>query len=311
MKSYLKTIYERIEGDGDQFASSFNRPQLHQWIASNYANGHKSKTDYDIIIHWYDQEHPRITQYSFNSALETAKQYDDQKRQNAYNPTAELSTNDIELKFDDGKCWLNIHKDDIEPITHRLNYDCKQELNSSDRSWALRDSHDHYLCVIINTGENTNVIGYNNSNTNFPKEIKALCVKKGLEIVPEAFTDDALPEAISNGEINLDTIQDPSRVIKRLDPQSIIKCELMNKCHYAPLGTIFRIYQITGHTCLLVYVFCTMISHGITNTRDYGLVKSAVNSDQDALKILSNIQSNDTRPYAELAEQMVSEISHL
>lgn len=306
----LRSINERL--NTGEFAKSFNEPLLTDWITSNYDRGYGSRADYNLIVKWYKNKQPVISKYSFHDALINAKKYNESlKNTGVFNNNAEILNFNVEIKFDDGKYWSKIHPDDCNSLVHRMGSDYSKELKAvidGANGWALFDSQDNLLCILIDNGTDYPIILSKSDDTN--DQIYKLCIKKGIQPGHEAYSYNRLIEALMTNELDVDKIHDTKSLLDRLKPQDIIKCRLLHLSHHCKLAKIFDLYKLTGKTCLLEYIYCFMIVHGLTKHELFGMVKSEIaNNKQVGNKYKSG--SNDTRIFIDYMEEAQLDITRL
>lgn len=296
------------------FANSFGLPRISPWIVQQYNKGHQSHKDYEAIVKWVTNNNPNIDGYDFNNALKQARAYCDSIRQtDGFNPYSELQSKDVVIDFDNGKKWISIGADDCNAICHRLKYDCSQELQpvlaGEYNCYALQDAQDNTIGIYIDS-EPYQLIGqFGKPITGNHEEIKGLCVRKGINPIPEAYSDIGLAKALATKEIDIESLPDISSAIRRLSALDIINCGLLNYAHHAKIKTIYDLYSKTGHDCLLQYAMCYLIVNNHTSSPAYQKIKAAVKSNPVVSQIISS--SRDTRHYSDLLDQATSEISSL
>jgi hypothetical protein len=303
---YLDIIEAKINNDAESFAKALGMPRIQAWVISQYNKGYKSTKDYEEIVKWVNGNHPNITNYDFSNALKAAKEYTKSLKKKKFDKEKEIEINNEALKFEDGKRWVKI--EDIDILVNKLQYDCYDELNSADDCWALFDPQENLICVLYN-GQKCGVIGAFGNYPNYPNEIKKLCIRKGIDLIHEAYDDQQLIEALKTGQIDIDSQIDKRAVIKRLTCDDIIDCNLLKYSHYAPIKVVFDLYCKTGHNCLLTYVLCFLIVYGYVRSEAYNKVMALVKNNDEVKKLVSGLK--DTASYVSLLDQSVSDITNL
>jgi len=311
---FTQRLNSILAEDANTFADSFGLPRISPWIVQQYNKGHQSFKDYENIVRWVTNSNPNIQDYDFYSALKQAQEYCSSMRQDGFDPYTELQSKNVVIDFDSGKKWLAIGPEDCNTICHRLRYDCSAELQAvvdgDCNCYALQDPQDNTICIFLDS-EPYRLIGqFGNPVTNCHQEIKGLCVRKGIDIVPEAYSDLELPKALATKELNIDDVPDLSTVMKRLSSIDIINCNLINYAHYSTLKSVYDLYNKTGHNCLLVYAICYLVANGHTKTQAYNTVKAAVSQNPEVASTIEN-DGSDNRFYIKLMDDAAAEISSL
>lgn len=312
MPRYLDIIESRLNDDATAFASVFGQPRISPWIIDQYGKGHTSPRDYEKIVDWITNENPNLSDYNFSTALARAKQFIENRRKGDFDPYAELSSNNIVMDFDTGHKWLDINKSDLSAVINRLQFDCHDELSGvydgNGHCWALIDPQDNINCIMFKDDSKHGVIGSFGKPATYPKEIKSLCVRKGFDLVPEAYDDDGLSAALKSKALNVNNVRDKRELFKRISADDIITCGLLDHAHYAPMKTVYDLYCKTSHPCLLKYAMAYMVAHGHTSGGAYDSIKALVNSDPDLAEELSTIDAKDNRAYIDMMDDAISEI---
>jgi hypothetical protein len=311
----LEKINAKLNDNAEEFASLFSMPRISPWIIQQFNKGYKSINDYKKIIKWVTNNNPNLNDFDFNSALKRAESFLANYSNNHYDPYMELYSNDIALKFDDGKKWLIINKEDCNAICHRLQYDCSDYLrevyNNNNMCWALQDPQDKTICIAIINDNSLKIIGqFGDKPSGCHEEIKRLCVLKGIELPIEAYNHNQLIKALANGEININNI-DIRETMKRLSPIDIINCNLLNYSHYCNIETIYKLYNKTKHDCLLKYAMAYLISYGLTKTKAYRTIKIAVSNNKNIANFISSINDHSTSKWHQIMDDSLQEIQNL
>jgi hypothetical protein len=314
-RSLTEAIGNRLKAE--EFANSIGDIKIKPWVVKNYQKGYVSPEDYKMIIQWIKEQNPNINSYGFEDALGRARNYLSSKKKNDANfdRHAEISGEDHEMDFEDGKFWNIIYPEDCNAIVNRIGFDCSEEIgkikNGYANGWGLFDDQDNLLCVMMKPADGcTKVFGYGGQQSViYHKEIHDLCVRKGIPPIPEAYNDSELIEAIQTGLINIKDVHDLREMFKRLKPEDIVSCKLTKYIHYCPLAVAYEVFKLTNLTPILKYLFCLLVSHGFTNTNLYKLVRKDVMSNSSLHSEMSEIDSIDTRVYVDKMEEAIKEIS--
>lgn len=309
-KKYIKLIESRLT-DPESFAKSFGAEHIHPWIIDQYKKGFNSHKDYEQIVKWVIDNNPNIDDLDFNTALRNANNYFDSKKKSNFDPYMEVHSGNVLIDFDNGNKWINIDNNDIDGVVNRLQFDCYGDLKDVDNCWALIDPQENFLCVAYCLSNKIGVIGKMGSYPNFHDEIKSLCVRKGFDLVPEAFNNSSLVGAIKIKQLNIDGVRDKRSVMSRLSPNDIIDCNLLSYAHYCPIKTIYELYKMTSHDCLLVYAFCYLICNNNMDSKAYKILKNEVNNNENVRSIFNHIDGSDSRAYSKVMEESISEIINL
>lgn len=311
---YIKLIESRLEDDAQKFASVYDS-KIRSWIIDCYSKGYKSSRDYDDINKWIISTNHNINNYSFDSALSQAKSYLERNRKNKFNKNAELNCDNIIMDFDDGNKWININLEELNSLINRLQFDCHDELSDvyqgNGDCWALIDAQNNIRCIVYKDSHGYNAIGKGGCQPNNHKEIKALCVRKGIDLIPAAFSDIGLINAIKSKQIDISQINDWRSFLDRLSAEDIVDCGLINYCHHDKINKIYDVYKISKHDCLLLYCLAYLICHNLTDTKAYTIIIKDCNSNKNISNIISKINSNDTREYLKLMDDCVNQISRI
>lgn len=313
---FIDKINVILSEDASSFADSFGVPSISSWIISQYNKGHRSHKDYEDIINWVSDRHPNIDEYDFHNALKQAKIYCQSLRKDGFDPYVELHSNNVVQEFDDGKEWLQIGPEDCNAVCHRLRYDCSRELSTvksgEANCYLLQDPQGNTLCAFIDCEPNSIIIGqFGKAVTDSSKEIKSLCVRMGINLIPEAYNDIELAKALATKELNIDDVSDITSVMRRLSAKDIINCDLIYYAHHAPIKTIYDLYNRTGHSCLIKYCLCYLVANGKTSTSAYQTIKAAAMRDNEISSMIRNNKGSDTRFYQEKMDEAISDIINL
>jgi len=311
---FLQRINSILSEDANSFANSFGVPRISPWIIQQYNKGHQSYKDYENIVYWVSNANPNIDGYDFYNAQQQANDYCNNIRQNGFNKYAELQSKNITLDFDNGKKWVEIGPEDCNAICHRLRYDCSIELKTvidgNDKCYALQDPQDNTICIFINSTPHRLIGQFGNSALGCHQEIKDLCVRIGIDIIPEAYSELELPKALATKELDINNVYDLSSVMKKLSSVDILNCNLINYAHYSTVKSIYDLYNKTHHDCLLTYAMCHMIIYENTKSKAYQIIKSNV-MNNNSVKKLFNKENNDNRYYIDLMDRSAEEISKI
>jgi hypothetical protein len=305
-----------LSEDAQSFADSLGLPRISPWIMKQYNAGHKSLKDYTDIVNWVTNNNPSIDGFDFQNALKQARLYIDSNRKDGFNKYADLNSEQVVQDFENGKKWLQVGSDDCNAICHRLQYDCSQELtdvrNEISACYALQDPQENTICIFIDSDPHGVIIGqYGNVPTGQHQEIKALCVIKGLSLVPEAYSDSELVKALATKQLDVEQIVDLPTLFRKLSALDIINCDLLNHAHYAKIKTIYDLYNKTDHDCLLMYCMSYLIVHGLTNTPAYKTIKISASKNRNIVDIVNSNTGNDDRFYADQLEKCINDIQNL
>lgn len=303
-----------LSEDAKSFADSFGLPRISGWIVQQYNNGHQSPKDFEEIVNWVKNVNPNISEFDFNNALKKSKQYMSSVRQDGFNSYSELKSKNVIQKFGNGKQWILIGPEDCNSICHRLNYDCSHELqpilDGEQNCYALQDPQDNTICIFI--AGSCKIIGqFGKNNVGNFEEIKSLCVKIGIELVPEAYSDYELPQALATKEINIDNAKDISSIMRRLSATDVINCDLLRYSHYCTIKTIYDLYNKTKRDCLILYALSYMIINNHIKNKSYETVKAAALANPSVHAIISNNTTKDSRFYANQIDAAISDIINL
>jgi hypothetical protein len=315
--SFLNRLNTVLSEDANEFAAMFNLPRISPWIIKQYNNGYRSVDDFKKIVDWVTNDNPSLKDFDFHSALKRAKQYFDDRKTEGFDPYTELHSNTEILDFEDGKRWIEIGREDCNAICHRLQYDCHTELNevynNAGKCYALQDPQDNTICIfILNDGEQFGrVIGQFNKRPKCAKEIRSLCVHKGLDFTPDAYEDMELAKALATRQLDPELIDDVASIMKRLNAVDIINSKMLKYAHHAPIATVYDLYCKTNHRCLLQYALGFLVSHNATDNEVYRRVKAAASQDPDITAKINAIQGEDAKPYVELMDDAASQIVNL
>ena len=188
-----------------------------------------------------------------------------------------------------------------------------QDVKNGDTScFALQDPQDNTICIFVNTEPHGTIIGqYGKAPQDQHQEIKSLCVLKGLNLIPEAYSNAELVKALATKQLNIDDIPDLSSLFKKLSAIDIINCDLLHHAHYASVKTIYDLYNKTNHDCLLMYCLCYLMIHGLTKTPAYNAVKIAASQNPQITSIVNRNKSIDDRFYADQLEISTKRIKEL
>jgi len=315
MPKYLDLIESRLNDDPESFASSFGVPKMIPWIATQFKNGYNSPRDFEKISMWVVGKNPRLDDFDFNSALKNAKKYIEDKKNTNFDPHIDFDTSNVVIEFDDGNKWVSVGSQDLNALINRLQHDCHNELrgvyDGDGECSALIDAQGNVLCVLYKDANDCGVIGTGGVYPNYPKEIKSLCVKRGIDLLPEAFDNSGLINAIKTGQINIDGLKDKRSLMKRLGAEDIIDCGLLSHAHHCPIKTVYDLYCKTGKSCLLIYAMSYLISHGLTKTGAYNTIKALANKNEEVKSAMGNIDSADDRAYIKMMDDAVLDIINL
>lgn len=313
----LKERLDRLlSEDAEQFASVFNYPRISPWIIQQYDKGYVSKPDYELIINWVTNNNPNLNDFSFDQALKRAKEYAANVKQAHYDPYMKLQSSSVALDFENGHKWLEIGPEDCNAVCHRLQFDYSDDLrnvyNGKESCWILQDPQDNTLCALINNKPFPKLLGqFGNTPSGCNEEIKGLCVRKGLNLGPEAYDNTELTKAINNGQLNIDDISDLRGLMGRMSALDIINGNLLKYAHYAPLPVILNLHEKTGHSCLIKYLVNYLISNNMTDMPIYQKAISLVQRDPKLKDYFSKLKSNDNRIFTQELENNLGEIQSL
>lgn len=300
-----------LSEDAKTFADSFDLPRISGWITKQYNNGHQSHKDFEIIVNWVKNVNPNISEFDFNSALKKSKQYAISIRQDGFNSYSELKSKNVVQKFGNGKQWVLIGPEDCNAICHRLNYDCSHELqpviDGEQNCYALQDPQDNTICIFID-GSNQIIGQFGKNNVGNYSEVKSLCVKIGINLIPEAYSDYELPQALATKEISIEDIKDISSVMRRLSATDVINCDLLKYSHYCTIKTIYDLYNKTKKDCLILYALSSMVVNDQTKTKAYDTIKAAALANPSVAAIISNNPTKDSRFYDKQVDAAISDI---
>ena len=311
---FLDIIEYKLNNDVEKFASLYD-PRIKSWIIDNYSKGYKSSKDYDIINKWVLATNPNISNYNFISALDQSRNYIEKCRKNVFDNNAELDCENIVMDFDDGNKWILVNRNDLNNLINRLQFDCHDELNTVYQDdgdcWALIDAQNNVKCIMYQDEYGYSAIGCYGNKPDDHKEIKSLCVRKGIDLIPEAFSNVGLINAIKSKQLNLSKIRDWRSLLDRLSAQDIVDCDLIKYCHHAKLNKIYDIYKICNQDCLLLYCLSYLICHSMIKTKAYDTIIKACNKNTNIKNIISKINTNDTMEYLKLMDDCVNQISRI
>ena len=310
----LERINQKLTDDAEEFASSFNIPHMKEWIKGQFRKGYKSIDDYRSIIKWVVSVSPNLELFDFPMALQKAKESDQSEDNRNYDPYAEINSNEVITKFDNGKKWLVIRKEDYNAICNRLQHDYSEYLRKimSSQCWGLVDPQDKLLAVVIPDSPLPRVLGqFGNKVTGLHREIRELSKLVDIDCPLEGYEKSQLIKAINAGTLNLDRVPDVSFVMKQFSTLDIINCKLIRYTNYCDIGTICSLYSRTKHTCLLKYALAFMVTFGHTKTKLYSTIKRLANDVQEIKDIISNMNSSDTREWHKLMDEALTEIQDL
>lgn len=311
----LNEILNPNANQGDVLADLIGAGRYKSWVVDQFNKGYTSRRDHDIIMKWCKDVRPNLNAYDFRNALHKAKVHvQAQRRPNAnFDLHADLSTKDPYIELDDGYVWNSIHSDDVNALINRMGYDCSSDMeqvfNGECDGYSLFDGQDNLKCIFI-MSEPPKALGYGAQPPHsYHKAINNLCVKKGIEPVPEAYSNGQLARALATKQLKIDNISDPRELMKRLDARAIRDCKLLNYSHYCSLQKVYDLYELTKLSCLLKYCYCAAVNYKVGPAATTRLAQ-AVKQNPECSYLL-DISSKDTRPFFDEMEKAQAEITAL
>lgn len=303
MDRIIQRINERISVTPEEFASSFNRPDLANWIKKQFNNGYLSKDKYYKIINWHDETDSVLSNYDFAKAFHKAQEYENNRK-------IDFEFDDLENKKyvskdfvleKDGNKWIRIGTDDIKLASINLNFDLTPF--SDYEVFILVDDQDRTVVALIKINKRYKLIGHSNGSvTPYSEMVKRLCIKLGLDLTPDSMTNSELVEAIKSGQINLSKINGLEKTLNRLSAEQIIDCELLAYSTNLQLATVYKLYKMTRIPCLLKYCTCSLIYHGLKQTSLYNLCRQEMMKFPEYIAEI-NKSKNDTDIYDLMSTQ--------
>lgn len=305
-----------LSENAEQFASVFNCPHISPWIIKYYNKGFTSKSDYDLIVNWVTDDNPSLDNFDFNFALKKAKKHAKNLKHKKFNPYIELESNIIALNLENGYRWIEINSEDCNIVCHHLQYDYSNDLQDvyagNKKCWILQDPQNNMLCAIINDKPFPKLLNqFGNISYKYHREIKKLCIRKGLNLGPEAFSNTELAKALNNKQLNINQIENLHKLFSRLSVLDIINGKLLRYAHYASLPIILDLYKKTNYTCLLKYLINYLLTNNMTNMSIYQKAINLVKQNPKLINYYNNLKSNDNRAFMQELENNINEIQKL